>query len=132
MLSLPPKLRGLSCPSVALKVLASLRRHAMLHIFVSFVSKSPRRPAASGQGEAVVADESLPDHKGEPGVPQGIAGVVIDYCPTYDPMRKSIRRRDAFKAARSKPEAQLKGVKARLEGLSPAYCPVIEAELMLS
>jgi hypothetical protein len=119
----------LSCPSVVLKVLASLRRHAMLHIFVS---KSPRKSAASGQGEAVVADEGLPDHKGELGVPQGIAGVVIDYCPTYDPMRKSIRRRDASKAARSKPEAQLKGVKARLEGLSPAYCPVIEAELMLS
>jgi hypothetical protein len=47
-------------------------------------------------------------------------------------MRESVRRRDASKAARSKPEAQLKGVKARLEGLSPAYCPVIEAELMLS
>ena len=83
-------------------------------------------------GEAVVADEGLPDHKGELGVPQGIAGVVIDYCPTYDPMRKSIRRRDASKAARSKSEAQLKGVKARLEGLNPAYCPVIEVELMLS
>jgi hypothetical protein len=47
-------------------------------------------------------------------------------------MRESIRRRDASKAARSKPEAQLKGVKVRLEGLSPAYCPVIEAELMPS
>jgi hypothetical protein len=101
----------------------------MLHIFVS---KSPRRSAASGQGEVVVADEGLPDHKGELGVPQGIAGVVIYYCPACDPMRESIRRRDASKAARSKPEAQLKGVKARLEGLSPAYCPVIEAELMLS
>ena len=74
----------------------------------------------------------MPDHKGELGVPQGIAGVVIDYCPAYDPMRESVRRRDASKAARRKPEAQLKGVKARLEGLSPAYCPVIEVELMLS
>jgi hypothetical protein len=129
MLSLPPKLRRLSCSSVALKVLAPLSRHTMLYIFVS---KSPRRSAASGQGEAVVADEGLPDHKGELGVPQGIAGVVIDYCPAYDPMRESVRRRDASKAARRKPEAQLKGVKARLEGLSPAYCPVIEVELMLS
>jgi hypothetical protein len=59
-LSLPPKLRGLSCPSVALKVLAPLSRHIMLYIFVS---KSPRRFAASGQGEGVVAGEGCPTTK---------------------------------------------------------------------
>ena len=94
--------------------------------------RAPGGPRRASRERGVVADEGVPHHKGELGVPQGIAGVVIDYCPTYDPMRKSIRLRDASKAARSKPEAQLKGVKARLEGLSPAYYPVIEAELMLS
>jgi len=57
---------------------------------------------------------------------KGIVGAVSHYCPAHDPAREGARRRAASKAARSKPEAQLKGVRTGSSIPSPtACCPVI-------
>jgi hypothetical protein len=49
---------------------------------------------------------------------KGIVGTGSDYCPPHDPARKGARRRAASKAARSKPDAGLKGVKNQLQDLA--------------
>jgi glutathione S-transferase len=49
---------------------------------------------------------------------KGIVGTTSDYCPAHDPARKSARRRAASKAARSKPDAEIKGVKDQLQDLA--------------
>jgi hypothetical protein len=57
---------------------------------------------------------------------KGIVGAESDYCPAHDPRRESGRRRATFKATRSKPEAQLMGVRTGSSMPSPtACCPVI-------
>lgn len=40
-----------------------------------------------------------------------------DHCYSHDPAREEERRRNASKAAKSKPSGELRGVKARLEDL---------------
>jgi hypothetical protein len=49
---------------------------------------------------------------------RGIVGAGNDYCPAHDPARKDARRRAASKAARSKPDARIKGVKGQLQDLA--------------
>ena len=68
-------------------------------------SRNPRMSAPSDRGEGVVAGEGLPRHKGERGALEGHRGAASDYCPADVAVREG-----ASKAARGKPEAQLKGV----------------------
>lgn len=49
---------------------------------------------------------------------KGIVGATNDYCPAHDPAREGARRRAASKAARSKPDAELKGLKGQLQDLA--------------
>jgi hypothetical protein len=42
---------------------------------------------------------------------KGIVGAGSAYCPAHDPAREGARWRAASKAARNKPDAELKGVK---------------------
>lgn len=49
---------------------------------------------------------------------KGVAGRDSDYCPAHDPARKEARRRNASKAARSKPGREIKDLKAQLEDLA--------------
>jgi hypothetical protein len=57
---------------------------------------------------------------------RGIVGAGRHYCPAHDPAREGARRRATFKATRSKPEAQLMGVRTGSSMPSPtACCPVI-------
>jgi glutathione S-transferase len=49
---------------------------------------------------------------------KGIVGATSDYCPAHDPAREGARRRAASKAARSKPDAGIKGVKVQLQDLA--------------
>jgi hypothetical protein len=53
----------------------------------------------------------LPRQKGERRALQGHRGAGSAYCPAHDPAREGARRRAASKAARSKPDAEVKGVK---------------------
>jgi hypothetical protein len=47
-----------------------------------------------------------------------IVGVSEEYCYAHDPGRASERRRNASKAARSKPNRELAAIKQRLSGLA--------------
>lgn len=49
---------------------------------------------------------------------KGVAGRDSDWCPAHDPARKDTRRRNASKAARSKPGREIKDMKAQLETLA--------------
>ena len=49
---------------------------------------------------------------------RGIVGGGSQYCPAHDPAREGARRRAASKAAKSKPDAELKGVKDQLQALA--------------
>jgi hypothetical protein len=49
---------------------------------------------------------------------KGVAGRDSDYCPAHDPARKEARRRNASKAARSKPSRETKDLKGQLEDLA--------------
>ena len=49
---------------------------------------------------------------------RGIVGAGSAYCPAHDPAREGARRRAASKAARNKPDAELKGVKDQLQALA--------------
>jgi glutathione S-transferase len=49
---------------------------------------------------------------------RGIVGAGNAYCPAHDPAREGARRRAASKAAKSKPDAELKGVKDQLQALA--------------
>jgi hypothetical protein len=49
---------------------------------------------------------------------KGVASRGSDYCPAHDPARKEARRRNASKAARSKPGRETKDLKAQLEDLA--------------
>lgn len=49
---------------------------------------------------------------------RGIAARGSDYCPAHDPARSDARRRSASKAARSKPHAELAGVRHQLQDLA--------------
>ena len=49
---------------------------------------------------------------------RGIVGAGNAYCPAHDPAREGARRRAASKAAKSKPDAKLKGVKDQLQALA--------------
>lgn len=49
---------------------------------------------------------------------KGVAIRDRDYCPAHDPARKEARRRNASKAARSKPGREIKDLKAQLEDLA--------------
>jgi hypothetical protein len=49
---------------------------------------------------------------------KGIATRDSDYCPAHDPTRKEARRRNAKKAARSKPSRELTSIKRRLSDLA--------------
>jgi len=49
---------------------------------------------------------------------KGIVGTTSGYCPAHDSARVAARRRAASKAARSKPDAGLKGVKHQLQDLA--------------
>jgi hypothetical protein len=89
--------------------------YAMLRIFVS---KSSRMSALSGRGEGVVAGRGLPRQKGRLEALQGCREAESDCCPVHDPMREGARRGAASKAARSRPDAELKGVKDRLQALA--------------
>jgi glutathione S-transferase len=60
----------------------------------------------------------LPRDKAERRALQGHRGAGSDYCPAHDPARKDARRRAASKAARSKPDAGIKGVKVQLQDLA--------------
>lgn len=48
---------------------------------------------------------------------RGIAKAGSDWCPAHDPARSDARRRAASKAARSKPSAEIKGLKDQLATL---------------
>ncbi len=49
---------------------------------------------------------------------RGLVREGNDYCPAHDPRRQEARRRAASKAARSKPEAEVSGVKDQLQALA--------------
>ena len=49
---------------------------------------------------------------------RGVATRDSDYCPAHDPARKEARRRNASKAARSKPGREIKDLKGQLEDLA--------------
>ena len=49
---------------------------------------------------------------------KGIVGAGSDYCPAHDPAREGARRRAASKAAKSKPDAEVRGVKDQLQALA--------------
>jgi hypothetical protein len=49
---------------------------------------------------------------------KGVASRGSDYCPAHDPARKEARRRNASKAARSKPGREIKDLKVQLEDLA--------------
>lgn len=49
---------------------------------------------------------------------KGVATRGGDYCPAHAPARKEARRRNASKAARSKPGREIKDLKAQLAGLA--------------
>lgn len=49
---------------------------------------------------------------------KGVATRDSDYCPAHDPARKEARRRNASKAARSKPGKEIKDLKGQLEDLA--------------
>ena len=49
---------------------------------------------------------------------KGVASRGSDYCPAHDPARADARRRNASKAARSKPGNEIKGLKSQLEDLA--------------
>jgi hypothetical protein len=49
---------------------------------------------------------------------KGVASRGSDYCPAHDPARKEARRRNASKAARSKPGREIKDLKSQLEDLA--------------
>jgi hypothetical protein len=49
---------------------------------------------------------------------RGIVGAGSAYCPAHDPAREGARRRAASKAAKSKPDAEVKGVKDQLQALA--------------
>ena len=52
------------------------------------------------------------------GLCKGVAQRGSDYCPAHDPARKEARRRNASKAARSKPGREINDLKAQLEDLA--------------
>jgi hypothetical protein len=89
--------------------------YAMLRIFVS---KSLRMSALSGRGEWVVASEVCRTGKASWERRKGIVGAESDSCPAHDPMRKGARRGAASKAARSRPDAELKRIKDQLQALA--------------
>ena len=49
---------------------------------------------------------------------KGVAGRGSDWCPAHDPARRDARRRNASKAARSKPGQEIKDLKAQLADLA--------------
>jgi hypothetical protein len=49
---------------------------------------------------------------------KGIVGAESDSCPAHDPMREGARRGAASKAARSRPDAELKRIKDQLQALA--------------
>jgi hypothetical protein len=49
---------------------------------------------------------------------RGIVGAGRHYCPAHDPAREGARRRAASKAARSKPDAEVRAVKDQLQALA--------------
>ncbi len=49
---------------------------------------------------------------------KGVAARGSDWCPAHDPARKDARRRNASRAARSKPGREMKDLKAQLETLA--------------
>jgi hypothetical protein len=49
---------------------------------------------------------------------KGIAGRGSDYCPAHDPDRSDARRRNASKAARSRPSRDLLAVRSQLQELA--------------
>ncbi len=49
---------------------------------------------------------------------RGIAKAGSDYCPAHDPKRVEARRRSASKAAKSKPNPELRAVKTLCEDLT--------------
>lgn len=49
---------------------------------------------------------------------KGVATRDSDYCPAHDPARKEARRRNASKAARSKPGREIKDLKGQLADLA--------------
>ncbi len=49
---------------------------------------------------------------------RGIAGRNSEWCPAHDPARADARKRNASKAARSKPNRELVDIKTRLRELA--------------
>jgi hypothetical protein len=49
---------------------------------------------------------------------KGVATARSDWCPAHDPARKEARRRNASKAARSKPGREIRDLKGQLEDLA--------------
>ena len=49
---------------------------------------------------------------------RGIVGARSHYCPAHDPAREGARRRAASKAARSKPDAEVRRVKDQLQAIA--------------
>jgi hypothetical protein len=51
---------------------------------------------------------------------KGVARRGSDWCPAHDPAREEARRRNASKAARSKPGREIKDLKGQLADLAAA------------
>ena len=66
----------------------------------------------------MVAREGLPRHKAKRGALQGHREGRKRLHPAHDPAREGARRRAASKAARRKPDAELKGVQEQLQALA--------------
>ena len=56
--------------------------------------------------------------KPDGGLCQGVARRGSDWCPAHEPARKEARRRNASKAARSKPGREIKDLKDQLADLA--------------